>query len=92
MLRDVRIVYAPPKNIGFFGGEDGTWGVDIRNADDQQPCHTAVNLANTYKNQGVTIYSIGYALGGSVDCTAGDFHDASGQPCTPPAANSPMPR
>ena len=41
------------------------------NADDQQPCHTAVNLANTYKNQGVTIYSIGYALGGSVDCTAG---------------------
>jgi hypothetical protein len=57
------------------------------NADDQQPCHTAVNLANTYKNQGVTIYSIGYALGGSVNCTVGDFHDASGQPCTPPAAN-----
>ena len=57
------------------------------NADDQQPCHTAVNLANTYKNQGVTIYSIGYALGGSVPCTHGAFHDASGNPCTPPAAN-----
>ena len=43
------------------------------NADDQQPCHTAINLANTYKSQGVTIYSIGYALGSNVYCTAGDF-------------------
>ena len=33
------------------------------NADDQQPCQTAMNLANTYKAAGVTIYSIGYALG-----------------------------
>ena len=44
------------------------------NADDQQPCHTAINLANTYKSQGVTIYSIGYALGSNVYCTAGQFH------------------
>ena len=44
------------------------------NADDQQPCHTAINLANTYKSQGVTIYSIGYALGSNVNCTAGAFH------------------
>jgi hypothetical protein len=59
------------------------------NADDQQPCHTAVNLANTYKSQGVTMYSIGYALGGSVDCTAGGFHsqvNGTWQACTPPAA------
>ena len=33
------------------------------NADDQQPCHTAENLATAYKAAGVTIYSIGYALG-----------------------------
>src|SRR4029077_16651991 len=44
------------------------------NADDHQPCHTAINLANTYKAQGVTIYSIGYALGSNVNCTAGAFH------------------
>ena len=59
------------------------------NADDQQPCHTAVNLANAYKSQGVTIYSIGYALGGSVSCTAGGFHaqvNGNWQACTPPAA------
>ena len=43
------------------------------NSDDQQPCHTAVNLANTYKAAGVTIYSIGYALGSNVYCTSGDF-------------------
>jgi Flp pilus assembly protein TadG len=44
------------------------------NADDQQPCHTAINLANQYKAAGTTIYSIGYALGNNVYCTAGDFH------------------
>lgn len=43
-------------------------------SDDQQPCHTAINLANTYKAQGVTIYSIGYALGSNVNCTAGAWH------------------
>jgi|tagenome__1003787_1003787.scaffolds.fasta_scaffold20966569_1 Flp pilus assembly protein TadG len=43
------------------------------NPDDQQPCHTAINLANTYKSQGVTIYSIGYALGSNVLCTGGNF-------------------
>ena len=43
------------------------------NADDQQPCHTAINLADSYKQQGVTIYSIGYALGSNVNCTAGAF-------------------
>jgi hypothetical protein len=57
------------------------------NADDQAPCHSAINVADNYKRQGVTIYSIGYALGDSVPCTHGAFHDASGSPCTPPAAD-----
>ncbi len=39
------------------------------NPDDTQPCHTAVNLANAYKSPGMTIYSIGYALGNNVNCT-----------------------
>ena len=60
------------------------------NADDQQPCHTAINLANTYKAQGVTIYSIGYALGSNVNCTAGAFHKKNSQgnwvACTQPTA------
>ena len=49
------------------------------NADDHQPCHTAINLANTYKSQGVTIYSIGYALGSNVNCTAGAFRKKNSQ-------------
>ena len=57
------------------------------NADDQQPCHTAIDLANSYKAAGTTIYSIGYALGNNVHCTAGAFHKkdskAIGCPCTP---------
>ena len=41
--------------------------------EDQQPCHTAIGLANDYKqNYGVTIYSIGYALG-TKNCTAGKW-------------------
>jgi hypothetical protein len=75
-------------NIGsVYGAGDATYPPG--NADDQQPCHTAVNLANTYKSQGVTIYSIGYALGNNVDCTAGGFHALVGgswQACTPPAS------
>ena len=43
------------------------------NPDDQSPCHTAINLANQYKAEGVTIYSIGYALGSNTLCTGGDF-------------------
>jgi Flp pilus assembly protein TadG len=43
------------------------------NADDQQPCHTAENLADAYKADGVTIYSIGYALGTNTKCTVGDY-------------------
>jgi hypothetical protein len=42
------------------------------NADDQQPCNTAINLATTYKAAGTTIYSIGYALGNK-KCTSGDW-------------------
>jgi Flp pilus assembly protein TadG len=66
------------------------------NKDDQQPCQSAVDVANTYKGQGVTIYSIGYALGNSVKCTGGKFgpdvpavKDKNGNiitpqhPCTP---------
>ena len=66
------------------------------NPDDQSPCHTAINLANQYKSEGVTIYSIGYALGSNTLCTGGDFgpdipavRDSHGNiitprhPCTP---------
>ena len=58
------------------------------NADDQQPCQTAINLANSYKAQGTTIYSIGYALGNNVNCTAGAFRKKNNQgnwvSCTQP--------
>ena len=61
------------------------------NADDQQPCHTAISLANSYKAQGTTIYSIGYALGNNVNCTAGAFRKRDSQgnwvPCSQPTAN-----
>ena len=43
------------------------------NADDQQPCHTSENLATAYKAAGVTIYSIGYALGNNTPCTRGSY-------------------
>jgi Flp pilus assembly protein TadG len=43
------------------------------NSDDQQPCQTAIDLANAYKAAGTTIYSIGYALGSNVACTSGDM-------------------
>jgi hypothetical protein len=43
------------------------------NADDQQPCQTAENVASGIKASGVTIYSIGYALGTSTKCTAGKW-------------------
>ncbi len=73
-------------NIGsVYGPGDPTYPPG--NADDQQPCHTAVNIANNYKADGVTIYSIGYALGDNVACTAGGFHKQVGgtwEPCTPP--------
>jgi hypothetical protein len=59
-------------NIGsVYGPNDPTYPPG--NSDDQQPCQTAINLANTYKAQGVTIYSIGYALGSNVACTAGKW-------------------
>jgi Putative Flp pilus-assembly TadE/G-like len=65
-------------NIGsVYGPNDPTYPQN--NADDQQPCHTAINLANSYKAAGTTIYSIGYALGNNVDCTAGDFHKRNAQ-------------
>ena len=43
------------------------------NADDVKQCQTAMALADTYKAAGVTIYSIGYALGTSTECTAGEY-------------------
>jgi Flp pilus assembly protein TadG len=65
-------------NIGsVYGANDPTYPQG--NADDQQPCHTAVNIANQYKALGTTIYSIGYALGSSVACTAGAFHMRNAQ-------------
>jgi Flp pilus assembly protein TadG len=40
------------------------------NTDDTQPCQTAIDLADKYKQAGTTIYSIGYALG-TLNCTGG---------------------
>jgi hypothetical protein len=75
-------------NIGSVYGPNTAYPQG--NADDVQPCQTAINEANTFKARGTTIYSIGYALGGAVNCTAGAFHkrDASNnwQPCTLPTA------
>ena len=75
-------------NIGSVYGPNTAYPQG--NADDQQPCQSAINVANTFKAKGTTIYSIGYALGGAVNCTAGAFHkkDNSGnwQPCTLPTA------
>jgi Flp pilus assembly protein TadG len=45
--------------------------------DDIAPCSTAVTLANGYKTAGVTIYSIGYALGNN-NCTGGGFRKTTG--------------
>jgi hypothetical protein len=81
-------------NIGsVYGASDPVYPPG--NADDQQPCRTAIDLAAGYKAAGVTIYSIGYALG-SKYCTAGGFgpnipavRDSNGtivtpsRPCTP---------
>lgn len=52
----------------MYGAHDPTYPPG--NPDDQQPCHTAINLAASYKAEGMTIYTIGYALG-DLDCTAG---------------------
>ena len=75
-------------NIGSVYGPNTAYPQG--NTDDQQPCHTAINLANSYKQQGVTIYSIGYALGSNVNCTAGAFRKKNSQgnwvACTQPTA------
>jgi Flp pilus assembly protein TadG len=58
-------------NIGsVYGPNDASYPPG--NSDDQQPCHTAINLASAYKAQGTTIYSIGYNTGNHA-CTAGDW-------------------
>ena len=76
-------------NIGSVYGPNTAYPQG--NTDDQQPCHTAINLANTYKAQGTTIYSIGYALGNNVNCTAGALPQEEQQgnwvSCTQPTAN-----
>src|SRR4029079_7010629 len=57
-------------NIGsVYGAGDPTYPPG--NLDDQQPCHSAINVANDYKTEGVTIYSIGYPLGDTVPCSVG---------------------
>ena len=75
-------------NIGSVYGPNTAYPQD--NADDIQPCQTAINVANTYKAQGTTIYSVGYALGSNVRCTRGAFHKRDSnnnwQPCTLPTA------
>jgi Flp pilus assembly protein TadG len=48
--------------------------------DDIAPCSTAVTLADGYKTAGVTIYSIGYALGNN-NCTGGGFRKSNGNSC-----------
>ena len=59
-------------NLGSVYAKTGG-SYPVGNADDQTPCHTAINLANTYKTAGTTIYSIGYALGSATNCTAGQW-------------------
>jgi Flp pilus assembly protein TadG len=75
-------------NIGSVYGPNTAYPQG--NSDDQHPCQTAIDLATAYKAAGTTIYSIGYALGNNVRCTAGAFHkkDSNGnwQPCTLPTA------
>ncbi len=75
-------------NIGSVYGPNTAYPQN--NADDVQPCQTAINVANSYKAQGTTIYSVGYALGNNVECTRGAFRkrDAQNnwQPCTLPTA------
>ena len=51
--------------------ENGTYPPG--NADDEKPCQTAEDLAQDYKDEGIRIYSIGYALGSSTKCTTGDY-------------------
>jgi Flp pilus assembly protein TadG len=76
-------------NIGSVYGPNTAYPQG--NADDQQPCQTAINVANSYKAQGTTIYSIGYALGSNVNCTVGGFRKRDAQnnwgPCTLPDAD-----
>jgi hypothetical protein len=65
-------------NMGsVYGVNDKTYPPG--NPDDQQPCHSAINIANQYKAQGTIIYSIGYALGNKY-CTAGDWPVIPAQP------------
>jgi Flp pilus assembly protein TadG len=54
------------------GVEDATYFPG--NDDDQKPCHEAEKVADNIKKAGVTIYSIGYALG-QKNCTAGQWHE-----------------
>ena len=70
-------------NIGsVYGAGDPVYPPG--NADDQQPCHTAVNLANTYKQENVTIYSIGYALGDNVPARTARSTTRAGTPARRP--------
>jgi Flp pilus assembly protein TadG len=74
-------------NIGSVYGPNTAFPQN--GGDDVQPCQTAINLANSYKAAGTTIYSVGYALGNNVQCTRGDFHknvNGSWQACTLPTA------
>jgi hypothetical protein len=49
------------------------------NADDQQPCASAVNVADGIKRGGTTIYAIGYALNDKA-CTAGKWEEIPAVP------------
>jgi Flp pilus assembly protein TadG len=76
-------------NIGsVYGANDPTYPQG--NMDDQQPCQSAIDVANAAKAAGTTVYSIGYALGSSVKCTAGAFRMKNAQnqwvACTLPTA------
>jgi Flp pilus assembly protein TadG len=59
-------------NIGsIYGVDDPVYPPG--NLDDEQPCHTAINVADNIKAAGTTIYSIGYALGSNTKCTGGGW-------------------
>ena len=56
---------------GDATGEDMPGGISSTiNPGDAQPCHTAIDVARAIKAEGVTIYSIGYALG-NAECVHG---------------------
>jgi hypothetical protein len=69
-------------NYAVTGDDMPGGAASLVNPGDAQPCHTAINTAAAIKNDGVIIYSIGYALGVNVPCVHGVWgqYDKSDDP------------